>query len=149
MKALSIKQPWASLVAAGFKTVEVRTWSTSHRGPLLVCASAGDLDLGEGRIAPGGKALAVVNLVDVRPMAEADIEKAHLGKLHKKDRENALRSLAWIFTDAQEIIPVPVKGKQGLFNLEIDIKPLPADVVALAKENDTLPHIEYYSRLKS
>jgi len=39
MYALSIKQPWASLILAGIKPVENRTWSTSYRGPLLMHAS--------------------------------------------------------------------------------------------------------------
>lgn len=34
--ALSIKQPWAALIIAGVKTVEVRTWPTSFRGPVLI-----------------------------------------------------------------------------------------------------------------
>lgn len=39
MKALSLDQPWASLVAAGLKTNETRCWSTSYRGPLLIHAT--------------------------------------------------------------------------------------------------------------
>jgi hypothetical protein len=38
MKALSIQQPWAGLVAAGLKDIENRTWSTRYRGPVLVHA---------------------------------------------------------------------------------------------------------------
>ena len=34
MKALSIKQPWASLVVTGTKRIECRTWKTNFRGPL-------------------------------------------------------------------------------------------------------------------
>lgn len=37
--ALSVKQPWAALLAAGVKTVEVRTWSTERRGKILIHAS--------------------------------------------------------------------------------------------------------------
>jgi hypothetical protein len=36
--ALSIRQPWAALVVAGLKTVEVRTWNTRRRGPLWIHA---------------------------------------------------------------------------------------------------------------
>lgn len=39
MKALSIRQPWASLIISGAKDIENRTWSTTHRGPLLIHAS--------------------------------------------------------------------------------------------------------------
>lgn len=37
--ALSVKQPWAALLVGGAKTVEVRTWKTNRRGPLLIHAS--------------------------------------------------------------------------------------------------------------
>jgi activating signal cointegrator 1 len=40
VKALSLWQPWASLVALGVKTLETRSWSTSHRGPLAIHAAA-------------------------------------------------------------------------------------------------------------
>lgn len=39
MKALSIWQPWASLIAIGAKHVETRHWGTPYRGPLLIHAS--------------------------------------------------------------------------------------------------------------
>ncbi len=34
--ALSIKQPWAALLVAGIKTIEIRTWPTRRRGPVLI-----------------------------------------------------------------------------------------------------------------
>lgn len=37
--ALSVKQPWAALLAVGRKTIEVRTWPVSRRGPVLIHAS--------------------------------------------------------------------------------------------------------------
>jgi hypothetical protein len=40
MKALSIKQPWASLIAAGAKDIENRDWATKHRGMIAIHASA-------------------------------------------------------------------------------------------------------------
>ena len=39
MKALTIKQPWASLIVHGIKDIENRTWKTDYRGPLLIHAS--------------------------------------------------------------------------------------------------------------
>ena len=36
--ALSIKQPWATLLVNGLKTVEVRGWSTRRRGRVLIHA---------------------------------------------------------------------------------------------------------------
>lgn len=39
MKALTLWQPWASLVALGEKKIETRTWSTTYRGTLAIHAS--------------------------------------------------------------------------------------------------------------
>jgi hypothetical protein len=41
MKALTLTQPWATLVAIGAKTIETRSWATSYRGPLAIHAAAG------------------------------------------------------------------------------------------------------------
>jgi hypothetical protein len=40
MKALSIKQPWASLIAHGIKDIENRAWKTHFRGRIYIHASA-------------------------------------------------------------------------------------------------------------
>ncbi len=37
--AISLRQPWAALVAAGRKTVEVRSWPTKRRGWIFIHAS--------------------------------------------------------------------------------------------------------------
>lgn len=39
MKALSVRQPYAFLIVAGFKDIENRTWQTRYRGPLLIHAA--------------------------------------------------------------------------------------------------------------
>ena len=39
MKALSLRQPWASAIACGSKNIETRHWSTSYRGPLAIHAA--------------------------------------------------------------------------------------------------------------
>jgi hypothetical protein len=36
--ALSIKQPWATLLVSGLKSIEVRGWSTKRRGRVLIHA---------------------------------------------------------------------------------------------------------------
>ncbi len=38
MRALSIRQPWAWLIANGYKDIENRSWQTKYRGPFLVHA---------------------------------------------------------------------------------------------------------------
>ena len=40
MKALSIRQPWASLIAKGIKDIENRTWKTNFRGKIYIHAPA-------------------------------------------------------------------------------------------------------------
>ncbi|MCL2762645.1 MAG: ASCH domain-containing protein [Treponema sp.] len=39
MKTLSIRQPFASLICRGIKTIENRSWDTAYRGKLLIHAS--------------------------------------------------------------------------------------------------------------
>jgi len=36
VKAISILQPWASLIVLGAKKFETRSWKTEHRGPILI-----------------------------------------------------------------------------------------------------------------
>ena len=40
MKAITIKQPWAYLIASGIKDIENRTWKTHFRGRIYIHASA-------------------------------------------------------------------------------------------------------------
>jgi activating signal cointegrator 1 len=39
MKALSLWQPWATLVVVGAKRFETRSWPTTYRGPLAIHAT--------------------------------------------------------------------------------------------------------------
>lgn len=41
MRAITLTQPWATLVAIGAKRIETRSWSTPYRGPLAIHAAAG------------------------------------------------------------------------------------------------------------
>lgn len=40
MKAITIWQPWASLLACGAKQYETRSWETKYRGPIAIHAAA-------------------------------------------------------------------------------------------------------------
>ena len=40
MKAITVKQPWASLITSGIKNIENRTWKTNFRGRVLIHAGA-------------------------------------------------------------------------------------------------------------
>ena len=126
MKAISIKQPWASLVASGRKTIECRTWRTTHRGPLLICASKGGFELNDdGLLAPGGVALGVVELQNIRPMTKGDLPAAFLPDDWQAD---ALKGLAWEVAALYKVEPFPVKGRLNLFDVDDAlIKRLPDD----------------------
>ncbi len=110
MKALSIQEPWASKIAAGDKTVETRTWRTSHRGRLLLCASQRP----EGPYA--GRAFAVCELVDVRPMTPADAPAAACQ--WSPDRFSWV--LDYVVPDVVPVVdPWPVKGQLGLYEVDV------------------------------
>lgn len=40
LRAITLHQPWATLVALGVKSIETRSWSTRYRGPLAIHAGA-------------------------------------------------------------------------------------------------------------
>lgn len=48
MKALTIKQPWATLIALGEKKYETRSWRTNYRGKLAIHAGK-QIDMGAFR----------------------------------------------------------------------------------------------------
>jgi len=104
MKAISIREPWASMIRSCQKTIEIRTWSTRHRGKLLLCASK------DPRSDISGKAFAVADLVDVRPMTKADEEKACC-KIYE-------RAHSWVLENVTPIEPFPVKGQLGLYEVD-------------------------------
>ena len=105
MKALSVKQPWASMIASGQKTIELRSWQTRYRGDLIICASKRP-----DTPPPVGCALAIVNLVYCKRATQADEEKACC-------EVRVGRDFAWIFENIRKIRSWPVEGAQGLFNL--------------------------------
>ncbi len=105
MKAISLKQPWANLVASGQKTIETRTWSTTYRGPLLIVSSKSP------PIAPAGFALAVAELIDCRPMNKADEAEARC-----KFYEGAF---ALVLAHIGAIAPIPVRGAHRIFDVDI------------------------------
>ena len=39
MKAITLWQPWASLLACGIKIYETRSWATNYRGPIAIHAA--------------------------------------------------------------------------------------------------------------
>lgn len=105
MKALSVKQPWANMIASGSKTIETRTWATHYRGPLLIVSSR------RPEIAPAGYAVSIVELVDCRLMTRSD-EAAAQCAIYPK-------AYAWVLRNIRKIEPFPVKGSLGVFDVTI------------------------------
>lgn len=136
MKALTLRQPFASLVALGEKTIEVRTWATVHRGPILICSGSRDCILDDGDILPGGYALATASLVDVRQLSLDDLNAACIDTAPKN-------ALAWVFTDIRELEPFAVIGRQRLFDVN------PPFLRDLPGASDTFTHIDFIASLRS
>lgn len=85
---LSVEQPFASAIAEGLKTVEVRSWRTAYRGLIVICSTAKNYQL-DGEILPGGVALGTVELVDCRPLCRADLPAAGMdGRCWRKKWKN-------------------------------------------------------------
>lgn len=107
MKAISIKEPWASLIRNGEKTIETRTWKTKYRGKLLLCCSKNPYISGIS-----GLAFATADLVEVREMIKEDEVLARC--------EIYPNAKAWVLENITLIPTFHVKGKLRLF--EVDIK---------------------------
>jgi hypothetical protein len=104
-KAISLKQPWANLVAEGKKTIETRKWSTQYRGDIVICSSQSPA------IEPAGYALCVAELYDCRPMRQEDEAKACI-KLYP-------RAQSWFLRNIRPIRPIKVKGSLGVYPLRL------------------------------
>lgn len=120
MKTLSVRQPWATFIAQGWKTIEVRTWRTDYRGALLIAASKGsDLpanvthieEEGQQIALPRGVALCVVDLLDCRRLTLADAEAANL-----EPEDLPADGWAWLLANHRAVEQVPIKGRLSLYD---------------------------------
>jgi hypothetical protein len=91
MRAISIKQPYASLIASGKKRTERRTWRISP-GPLLIVASKSPR-VGE---LPCGVALAIVDVEHVVQTA---------------------RGFSWVLTNVRPVVPLSVRGWAAVYHV--------------------------------
>lgn len=116
MKALSVKNPWAALIASGDKTMEVRSWRTHYRGPLMIVSTqrpdtrshlVGD-HAGLACSAPCGVSLCIVDVVDCIPGETS--HAAHTGGIDPTGNH------CWVFANSRRVDPVAAKGKLGLWD---------------------------------
>ena len=115
MKCISVKQPWATKIANGCKTIETRTWSTNYRGPLAIASSKKPC-ICPKRIYPAGCVVCVVKLIDCRPMTAYD-EAAACCDLYDG-------AWAWILEDIKKIEPRKVKGQLSIYDIDLENLPL-------------------------
>lgn len=130
MKAVTICQPYAHLVALGEKPIENRTWPTHYRGEIAIHAgkSRDWLDEEDEKRYPElafGAVIAVAQLVACLSLRVTSPWPAPFA--HLMDHEHANGPWCWVLADIVRIEPVPCRGAQGLWSL-------PADVDALVRE---------------
>lgn len=127
MKVITIKQPFASLIASGIKQYEFRTWKTNYRGELLIHAGKGVDKKAMKKFEkynleyPSGAIIAKVNLSDCIKVDE-DFRKV-------LEEENPLvyssiikhsewEGYAFKMKNVVEIDPIEINGKLSLWEFD-------------------------------
>jgi hypothetical protein len=130
IKALTIWQPWATLIAIGAKQYETRNWRTDYRGPLAVHAARTkkakwlfweqpyydiliDASYDSFKWLPCGKIVAICQLADI--IKAQDIEP-DLTKQELVLGDFTSGRYAWRLEDMRMLkSPIPARGRQGLW----------------------------------
>ena len=112
MRALSIRQPYATFIERGQKTLEVRSWRTKIRGSVLICSTI----LPYYNDLPRGQALCVVDIVGCRAFLPEDVCNARC--------EYIEGYFVWELQNVRKIQRFPVKGQQGFFEVLTTVKEL-------------------------
>ena len=121
IKALTIRQPFPELILRRRKHVEIRSWRTHYRGPLLIHAGmrmdsgfARELGLSPEKLTTSAF-VGVAVLSDVRPYTRAD------SKLLTKRRAGGgwyPNLFSWVLTKPRRLsAPIKAKGRLGLFSV--------------------------------
>lgn len=127
MKVITIKQPFASLIATGLKEYEFRTWKTKYRGEILIHASKAvdkkamekfkDYNLDY----PTGCIIAKATLTDCIKIT--DTERNILKNKNSLVYSNIVNNTEWNgygfkLENVEKINPIEVNGKLGLWNYD-------------------------------
>lgn len=130
MKALTISQPYASLIASGEKWIENRTWETNYRGEIAIHAGKGTQYMSRKELAavPNGCIIATATLVACVPMkmilhnnSVSELRKRRIPETSLNWSEVARHKYAegpfcWILADIKKLeTPVVINGAQGLW----------------------------------
>ena len=125
MKVLTLKQPWATLVAEGIKKYEFRSWKTNYRGKILIHAGTGidkkelekfrDLNLEF----PSKKILAEVEIEDCLEL-NGELNKKIIAEKNIAYGSKYRTGYAWKLTNSKKINnDKEVKGQLGLWNIDL------------------------------
>lgn len=126
MKALTIKEPWASLIINNYKTYEFRSWKTNYRGKILIHAGL-SLEKNELKYFEDynlnyqcGNIIGEATITDCI-LVTKEFNKKLLdinNKVYKNNHENLY---AWKLENIVKYEnPIPIKGKLGLWNYKED-----------------------------
>ncbi len=120
MKVITVKQPFATLIAEGLKIYEFRTWKTSYRGEIWIHAGKGvDKEAMKryehlGLSYPKGCIIARANLTDcvsvdetLRKKLEAKDPLVYYGVLHSPN----WKGYGFYLTNIEKVTPIPASGK--------------------------------------
>lgn len=130
MKALTICQPYAELIARGDKPIENRSWPTRYRGPLLIHAGKSRDWLGDD---DEEAALYAVNVLEIpfgAIVAAADLVAClHIQQAwpvhwrHLQAHEHANGPWCWVLENVRRAPrAVPWKGAQGLWDVPTELR---------------------------
>ncbi|AWP28802.1 ASCH domain-containing protein [Paenibacillus sp. Cedars] len=148
MKAITIIQPWATLIALGEKQLETRSWPTKHRGELAIHAGK-KIDREACEVAeikaalmrhgytveslPTGAVVAIASMTECwsigmdyqsgMPLlyhAERGREETRIvGLKESKSGFYYPGRFAWEMANVNRLLePIPAKGMQGFWNWE-------------------------------
>lgn len=126
MLGITLRQPWASLVAEGFKPVENRKWFTRYRGELAIHAGK-SCTLQEHKDAV--EFLIANDLVGVILPWERTIRSAILAVVQMVDCVTEHPSgyfcgpYGHVYSKVQRLaVPVPCSGAQGFWKVPPDVE---------------------------
>lgn len=133
-RALTLTQPWATLIATGKKCVETRSWMTNYRGRLAIHAAKGfpkeardfaSTERALGRLPariPVGAIVATARIVDCVPTHEAAVSVSALERLYG---DYTPGRWAWVLADIDELEePIGALGALGLWPLSPGLRAL-------------------------
>lgn len=127
MKVITVKQPYASLIAAGIKEYEFRTWKTKYRGEILIHAGKSIDKHAMKRFNkykleyPVGCIIAKGNLTDcIKIDAEARqmLKEKNLLVYSNKIKHTEWNGYGFKIENVKKIDPILTNGKLGLWDYD-------------------------------